>query len=200
MSQARSIRSSACARTGGHRSGLNVTESTPTYTNECCGNYSVCDGDFAEYVNGTGRITDVEFRKILMPASEFGPRRHASRNPALAATCHCGAIRIYVRKISRTLTSCNCSICRRYGALWAYYAASSVTIEAPKGGLSKYSWKRKIRAYYRCKKCGCVTHYAYRRQRRNTIIAVNAVNFEPAVLTGARIRHLGGAASWKFFD
>ena len=122
------------------------------------------------------------------------------RNAALAATCHCGAIRIYVRQISRTLTSCNCSICRRYGALWAYYAASSVTIKAPKGGLSKYSWNRKIRAYYRCKKCGCVTHYAYRKKRRNTTVAVNAVNFEPSALVGVRIRHLDGAASWKFLE
>ena len=102
--------------------------------------------------------------------------------------------------MSRTLTSCNCSICRRYGALWAYYAASSVKIEAPKGGLAKYSWNRKIRAYYRCKKCGCVTHYAYRRKRRNTTVAVNAVNFEPAALVGARIRHLDGAATWRFLD
>jgi hypothetical protein len=102
--------------------------------------------------------------------------------------------------MSRTLTSCNCSICRRYGALWAYYVASSVAIQAPKGGLSKYSWNRRIRAYYRCTRCGCVTHYAYRGKRRNTTIAVNAVNFEPAALAGARIRHLDGAASWKFVD
>jgi hypothetical protein len=29
---------------------------------------------------------------------------------------------------------------------------------------------------------------------------VNAVNFEPAALAGARIRHLDGAASWKYLD
>jgi hypothetical protein len=102
--------------------------------------------------------------------------------------------------MSRALTSCNCSICRRYGALWAYYAATSVTIKAPKSGLSKYSWNRRIRNYYRCKRCGCVTHYAYRGKRRNTTIAVNAANFEPFVLAGARIRHLDGAASWKFLE
>jgi hypothetical protein len=118
---------------------------------------------------------------------------------ALTATCHCGAIRIHVRRMARTLTSCNCSICRRYGALWAYYAASSVTADAPKGGLSKYSWNQKIRVYCRCKKCGCVTHYVYRK-RRDSPVAVNAVNFEPAALAGARIRHLDGAASWKFLD
>jgi len=122
------------------------------------------------------------------------------RGPALEGACHCGAIRIYVRRMSRTLTSCNCSICRRYGALWAYYAAGSVRIKAPKGGLSRYSWKRKIRAYYRCRHCGCVTHYRYRKKQRDTIVAVNAVNFEPAALAASRIRHLDGAASWKFLE
>ena len=127
-------------------------------------------------------------------------RRRTQPQAAIAATCHCGAIRIYVRRVSRTLTSCNCSICRRYGALWAYYAAGAVRIEAPRGGLSKYSWKRRIRAYYRCRRCGCVTHYRYREKRRDTIVAVNAANFEPAALRGARIRHLNGATSWKFLD
>lgn len=53
-----------------------------------------------------------------------------------SATCHCGSVRIRVRRAPRTVTRCNCSICRRYGALWAYYGASAVQIETPKGGLS----------------------------------------------------------------
>src|SRR5687768_751061 len=124
----------------------------------------------------------------------------AQRKPTIVATCHCGAIRIHVSGVSRTLTSCNCSICRRYGALWAYYAARAVTIDAPRGGLSKYSWNRRIRDYYRCKKCGCITHYKYRKKRRDPTVAVNAVNFEPSALVGVRIRHLDGAVSWKFLD
>jgi hypothetical protein len=54
-------------------------------------------------------------------------------------------IRILVRQLPHTVTSCNCSICRRYGAL-------------------------------------------------------NATNFEPSTLIGMRIRHLGGASSWKLVD
>lgn len=118
----------------------------------------------------------------------------------LTGACHCGAVRVTIPRKPRAVTDCNCSICRRYGALWAYYKASVVKILAPKAGFSKYSWKRKIRAYCRCKKCGCVTHYEYRKKRRNSIVAVNAVNFEPTALEGARIRHLDGAASWKFLD
>ena len=100
----------------------------------------------------------------------------------------------------RTLTRCNCSICRRYGALWAYYSARSVSVAAPEGGLERYSWNKRIRDYYRCARCGCVTHYAYRGRQRGTIVAVNAANFEPALISHARIRHLDGASSWKLLD
>jgi hypothetical protein len=126
--------------------------------------------------------------------------REVERAGRFVATCHCGAIRIYVARMPRTLTSCNCSICRRYGALWAYYSARGVDVKAPKGGLAKYSWNRKTRAYCRCKQCGCVTHYEYRTKRRNETVAVNAVNFDRAALMGVRVRHLDGAATWKFLD
>jgi hypothetical protein len=84
--------------------------------------------------------------------------------------------------------------------LWAYYAPSSVQIEAPPSALERYSWKNRIRDYYRCKKCGCVTHYKYRKQSDWNTIGVNAVNFDPAVISAARIRPLDGAKTWKFLD
>ena len=33
----------------------------------------------------------------------------------LVASCHCGAVKIQIPRRPRTLTDCNCSICRRYG-------------------------------------------------------------------------------------
>jgi hypothetical protein len=108
------------------------------------------------------------------------------------ATCHCGAIRIRVRTLPRTLTSCDCSICRRYGALWAYYATASVEIAARRGALAKYAWNRRVREYHRCAMCGCVTHYTYREQRARATVAVNARNFEPSAIAAARVRRMVG--------
>lgn len=116
------------------------------------------------------------------------------------ARCHCGSVQIHVRRLPRTLTSCNCSICRRYGALWAYYKPSSVRIQAPRNGLVRYSWNRRIRYYHRCRKCGCVTHYTHRKKSSWATVGVNASNFEPSLIKGARIRHLDGAATWKLLD
>jgi hypothetical protein len=117
---------------------------------------------------------------------------------AVIATCHCGRVRIEVRRAPRTVTRCNCSICRRYGALWAYYKPSSVRITAPAGGVSSYSWRRRIRAYYRCNSCGCITHYMHRKGRPSGVMAVNATNFDPSVLAQVRIRNLDGASSWTW--
>ena len=50
------------------------------------------------------------------------------------------------------------------------------------------------------KNVAAATHYAYRTKRRDSTVAINAVNFEPSALVGVRIRHLDGAASWKFLD
>lgn len=116
----------------------------------------------------------------------------------LTASCHCGAVRLHVPRAPRTVTRCNCSICRRYGALWAYFSPKSVRIEAPASAFAKYAWNRKVRTYYRCKRCGCVTHYKYRKTGPAYPLAVNAVNFEPGALKGARIRELDGAKSWTW--
>ena len=52
------------------------------------------------------------------------------------------------------LTSCNCSICRRYGALWAYYRAADVRIVSKRGATDSYSWGRKALKFVRCATCG----------------------------------------------
>ena len=56
----------------------------------------------------------------------------------LTATCHCGAVRVDVPRKPRRLTSCNCSICRRYGTLWAYYKVSEVEVTAARGATRDY--------------------------------------------------------------
>jgi hypothetical protein len=122
----------------------------------------------------------------------------AAAQSTLSAICHCGRVRILVRQAPRTVTSCNCSICRRYGALWAYYSARSVQIQARKGGLSSYAWRHRVRAYFRCSTCGCITHYQYRKTWGSSTVAINATNFEPQVLKGVRVRKLDGASTWTW--
>ncbi len=118
---------------------------------------------------------------------------------ALTATCHCGAVRVELPRRPRSVTSCNCSMCRRYGALWAYYRPSAIRVVCAKGATAGYMWGRKTIRFVRCRTCGCVTHYERPRSPERKI-GVNVRNVEPALLGPVRIRRLDGAATWKYLD
>ena len=38
----------------------------------------------------------------------------------IKAACHCGAVRFELEAPPAWVLDCNCTLCRRYGALWAY--------------------------------------------------------------------------------
>src|SRR5262245_37913969 len=117
----------------------------------------------------------------------------------ISGSCHCGAVAISVAARPRVLVSCNCSICRRYGALWAYYDRGRVKIHRPPGSTESYAWGGKHLRFVRCAECGCVMIWeAADRSRRR--MGVNFRNFDPADIASARVRRLDGAKTWKFLD
>jgi hypothetical protein len=118
----------------------------------------------------------------------------------LTATCHCGAVQVQVPRRPRTLTDCNCSICRRYGTLWAYYKASAVRVTGAPGATREYSWGDKSLRFVGCRTCGCITHWEPTRPGKDSKMGVNARNFEPSAIKSVRVRRLDGASTWKFLD
>ncbi len=115
----------------------------------------------------------------------------------LTATCHCGALRVEVPRRPRTLTDCNCSICRRYGTLWAYYKASTVRVVGASRTKDGYSWGRKALRFVRCSTCGCITHWEAVHPKKGSYVGVNWRNFEPGLLVKTHLRLLDGAGKWK---
>lgn len=118
----------------------------------------------------------------------------------LTGSCHCGAVKVEVPRKPRRLTSCNCSICHRYGALWGYYDRSRVKITARKGTTAGYSWGSKNLRFVRCATCGCVTHWEPTARFSSNRTGVNFRNFEPSDIESIRVRRLDGAKTWKFLD
>lgn len=116
----------------------------------------------------------------------------------LTGTCHCGAVAIEVPRRPRGLTNCNCSICRRYGVLWAYYRDSQVRLVAEPGATDEYAWGRRSQRFIRCRTCGCVMQWKKFVTGADTWTGVNARNFEPSALGDVRIRLFDGADSWKY--
>jgi len=118
----------------------------------------------------------------------------------ITATCHCGAVRFSIPRKPETLTNCSCSICRRYGVLWAYYTQDEVTVEASAGGTEAYSWDKKSIQFVRCTSCGCITHWEPIVEERGSRMGVNARLFEPEQLGAVRIRRLDGAVTESYLD
>jgi hypothetical protein len=77
----------------------------------------------------------------------------------ITGSCHCGAVHIAVAEAPSSVKSCNCSICRRLGTLWAYYRPDEVTLTHTPGATDAYIWGDKCLALCRCATCGCITHW-----------------------------------------
>jgi hypothetical protein len=115
---------------------------------------------------------------------------------SVAASCHCGAVRFVVETAPERVTDCNCSICRRYGALWAYYSPHQVQFLAGEGTTDTYGWGDRSLIFHRCYTCGCVTHWAPVDAARDRM-GVNARLMPPAALVQASVRRLDGANTWE---
>ena len=118
----------------------------------------------------------------------------------IQASCHCGAIRLDVAARPETITDCNCSICRRYGVLWAYYPPDQVEITAAPEASASYVWGDRSIAFHRCATCGCVTHWAPLDARYPGRMGVNARLMAPGDVVGVTIRRLDGADTERYPD
>ena len=114
---------------------------------------------------------------------------------AIEASCHCGAVKFEVDAELSEVTSCNCSICRRTGALWAYYSPKRVRFTTD-GATDVYVWGDKMLVLHRCKVCGCITHWLAIEPDHDRM-GVNARLMPPEILAKARVRRFDGADTWQ---
>lgn len=76
---------------------------------------------------------------------------------ALKSTCHCGAITVIVPDQPEEINECQCTICRRYAAAWAYYKVNEIKFDMKEGAkVSQYIWGDKEKSFNFCENCGCV--------------------------------------------
>lgn len=118
----------------------------------------------------------------------------------LTATCHCGAVEIQVVRRPRSLTQCTCSICRRYGALWAYCTRRTARVLNDAVVETAYRWNDRVIDFYHCSTCGCMTRYESAEKADDSRIAVNARMMSPEEIDGIRIRTFDGADTWKYVE
>lgn len=115
----------------------------------------------------------------------------------LQGSCHCGDVKWTFDGIPEGATACNCTVCRRYGVLWAYdYEEELIKVS---GETRAYIWGEKTIGFHFCPKCGCVTYWRAVRPnpdgRRR--IAVNLRLAEPHEVAEIPIDHFEGLVSFQ---
>ena len=84
---------------------------------------------------------------------------NAETKPAAQLTegsCHCGAVHWRFNGVPESATACNCTVCRRYGVLWAYdYENEGIRVSGP---TTAYVRGKAIEFHF-CPNCGCVAYW-----------------------------------------
>ncbi|MBF6024673.1 GFA family protein [Lysobacter niastensis] len=117
----------------------------------------------------------------------------------ISGSCHCGAVQIEVPEPPQSLLDCNCSLCRRNAALWAYYPPDAVRVIGHPQHTSEYVWGDRTLRTVRCSHCGCITHWEPLQPGLERV-GVNMRNFDPAVIAAVPVRHFDGADTWEYLD
>jgi hypothetical protein len=75
----------------------------------------------------------------------------------LTGTCHCGSTSWTLEGEPGPATACNCTLCRRYGALWAYdYEGERIHIHGTTAAYARRDEANPTLEMRFCSTCGCV--------------------------------------------
>lgn len=114
----------------------------------------------------------------------------------LKGSCLCGAVNWEYDGEPEGATACNCTACRRYGALWIYdHEGGGIRVT----GETRAFIRGKALSFNFCPQCGCLTHWRGLRleadgRRR---MAVNVRLSDPASVAAIPIDHFDGLDTFE---
>lgn len=114
----------------------------------------------------------------------------------IQGSCHCGSVRWQFRGIPEAATACNCTACRRYGALWAYdHEGEGIEVSGP---TQAYVHGDSLGIHF-CPKCGCVAYWRSLQPdpagRRRIAVNLRLTELEP--IAHVPIDHFDGFDKWE---
>jgi hypothetical protein len=116
---------------------------------------------------------------------------------AIQGTCLCKTVQLGAARLPRQVTQCNCTVCRCYGTLWAYYRRSAVSITAPRGTLENYVVRVGGLKFVRCRSCGCVICWDGPGKGRDQRLGINTRLFDHALMAAVPVKVLDGDKTWR---
>ena len=93
-------------------------------------------------------------------------------------TCHCGAVELHVRLSDglNTARRCNCSYCRRRGAVAVSAPLDGIDIVKGHDALKLYEFGTKTAKHYFCGNCGVYTHHQRRSNPNEFGVNLGAIS------------------------
>jgi hypothetical protein len=113
-------------------------------------------------------------------------------------TCLCGQVRIEVAKRPGFINECNCTLCSKSGARWAYLHPSEVSIEGATGRYSREDKDEPAAEVHFCGRCGSTTHFTLTESAKAKFgdiqTGVNMSLADEGDLAGLELRYPDGRA------
>ena len=116
---------------------------------------------------------------------------------AIEGTCLCGAVKLGAARMPRQVTQCNCSVCRKYGTLWAYFRMPAVAVVAPRGALAQFSRRKGGLQFVRCATCGCMICWKRPGKDRDRWMGINSRLLDHEKMANVPIKVLDGDKTWR---
>lgn len=114
--------------------------------------------------------------------------------PKHQGSCHCGRIAFEVEGEIGEVIDCNCSLCRRRGALLAAFPRAAITLTTPASDLGEYRFNRQAVAHHFCPQCG-IAPFSEGRGADGTAMAMVNVRCLPDVdLATLKVTQYDGAS------
>lgn len=96
-------------------------------------------------------VVSIDKTESLMPNDLAGRK---DMRTTYKGSCHCGAVRFEADAVLDHVVDCNCSICRRRGALWHGVPDASLRILQGEDELTAYRFLTATATHYFCRHCG----------------------------------------------
>ena len=117
----------------------------------------------------------------------------------LKLSCICGHVRLELPRRPDYVNECNCMLCGKSGARWAYFHPDEVRVEGATNGYRREDKADPAVEVQFCPKCGATTHFLLTDSAiakfGNVQMGVNARLAEEADLAGTELRFPDGR-SW----
>lgn len=109
-------------------------------------------------------------------------------------SCHCGAIQFTINAEPPTnALSCNCSHCRRRGALLAFFPVEQFTLTQGEDSLGSYMFNTHRINHRFCQHCG-IEPFAYGANPDGSVVRAVNLRCVPSIdLDALEIQHYDGA-------